>query len=112
MAVEEYASPLLDILENGKRIFSQRLYRKSCATYNGYTKDLRRVENFNPKQTILIDDNTDNFQFQKRNGVECSAFCGNSEDNELSLLTEFLGFVRKQEDVQEFCHEWRDWVEV
>ena len=48
------------------------------------------MKGFDPKQTILIDDNVDPFSFQKRNGVQCSSDVGNEKDAALSLLSDFL----------------------
>lgn len=53
-SLEEYASPLIDLLDIDK-VVSHRLYRDDCTeTPSGYVKDLRKI-NRNLQDVLLVD---------------------------------------------------------
>ena len=76
VATQDYADPIIDIIENDKRYFSQRLYREYATIKNKYyVKDLNNLGKPLDK-VIIVDDREVSFYLQKENGILIKPFLG------------------------------------
>ncbi|KAL0700200.1 hypothetical protein Bca4012_056322 [Brassica carinata] len=99
--VPEYASQVLDKLDNN-RVISQRLYRDSCTEMNGrYAKDLSLVARTDLGSVLLVDDNPFSYSLQPDNGVHIKPFVDDMEDQELMKLAEFFDGCYQYEDLRD-----------
>ena len=76
VATKDYADPIIDIIENDKKYFSQRLYREYATIKNKYyVKDLNNLGKSLDK-VIIVDDREVSFYLQKENGILIKPFLG------------------------------------
>ena len=100
--IENYAGPLLDILDPQNRFFRARLYRDSCVYANGiYTKDLAMFGR-PMNRIVLVDNNAMCFLPQLNNGIPISAFYDDVSDTALTVLQSFLERIKNEQDVRPF----------
>ena len=103
-SVEEYASPLIDIIDINK-ICKYRLYRDDCVLVNGiFIKDLKLL-NRDLKDIIIIDNSSKSFSFHPQNGIKIKSFVDDLNDKELIYLIPILKFLSKVDDVRNFIHK-------
>ncbi|KAH7826035.1 putative nuclear LIM interactor-interacting factor related [Monocercomonoides exilis] len=96
----EYASALLDIIEQGKHRIHHRLYRDACFCCSGnFIKDLR-VLNRDLSRVIMMDNSPQAFVLQIENGFVIKSFFGEQDDNELIESLGFLRFLAQERDVR------------
>merc|ERR1711957_42250 len=107
-SLNKYADPLLDLLDPQKTI-RYRLFRESCAFYEGnYVKDLSVLDR-DLSSTIIIDNSTNSYLFHPENAIDCSSFIDDPRDRELDQIGSFLTGIKNAKDVRGICHQWRDW---
>ncbi|CCW62679.1 unnamed protein product [Phytomonas sp. EM1] len=107
-AEQDYAEPILNLLCPQIRS-ERRFYRGSCVKINDiYIKDLRKLENFrfNERLTILFDDHAPDNTVPQANGMFCSRFApdddqDNSNEAINNLLSESASLLPF---AQLFCH--------
>ena len=81
---QEYADPILDIIEKKGKLFAKRLYRQHTILMNNiYIKDLTRLGR-DLSKTIIVDNMPQNFCLQKENGILIKNFFG-EDKNETTL---------------------------
>ena len=102
-SVQEYADPIIDLLEHdlGIRIFKNRFYRHHCVDDgNGrYIKDLR-VLNVDLRRIMLIDNSPVSFTYQKDNGIAVEGWVFDPSDRALMQLLPLLISLRHTTDVR------------
>lgn len=102
--VQDYADPILDELDPNKELISLRLYRHDCTRVNQfYAKDLRKIENFDLQDIVLVDNSMLSFAFQLRNGIPINDFNGTkeeAEDQEMLFMVQFIQDVFEYDDVR------------
>jgi len=107
-SLNKYADPLLDLLDPQKTI-RYRLFRESCAFYEGnYVKDLSVLDR-DLSSTIIIDNSPNSYLFHPENAIDCSSFIDDPRDRELDQIGSFLTGIKDAKDVRGICHQWRDW---
>lgn len=100
-SVKEYADEIIDQIDEDNWV-SHRLYREHTTFFNSvYFKDLRRLGRELSK-TIIVDNNSDNFSLQPRNGIAIESFTGDHSDITLIKMMNILVSVAEQytEDVR------------
>ena len=76
---QEYADPIIDIIEKGKKIFVKRLYRQHTVVIdNIFVKDLTKLGR-DLSKIIIVDNMPQNFYLQKENGIFIKNYFG--QDN-------------------------------
>lgn len=89
-SVQNYADYILDILDPHKKFISHRLYRRHCDLRdNVYIKDLSKFGR-ELSQTLIVDNNADNFQLQPDNGILIKSWYGEEGDQALKNLGPLL----------------------
>eukprot|EP00826_Nyctotherus_ovalis_P037190 TRINITY_DN3378_c0_g1_i14.p2 TRINITY_DN3378_c0_g1~~TRINITY_DN3378_c0_g1_i14.p2 ORF type:complete len:251 (+),score=69.89 TRINITY_DN3378_c0_g1_i14:891-1643(+) len=96
-----YANIVIDILDPDKKLFSARLFRKSCirTDIGLYIKDLRTI-NCDLKSTLIIDNSIFSFAFQLDNGVPMIPFYDDKEDRIMLKIKDYLFNLKDLEDVR------------
>ena len=93
----EYVIPIIQIIEKKEKFFEYILYRKHISILkNGeYYKDLNLL-NRNIKNTIIVDNISNNFIMHKSNGICIKPFYGDiiNDRNTLKLLGNILQKIR------------------
>ena len=88
-ALQKYADLAIDGLDPNNKV-SYRLYRQhTMCVGNGNIKDLNKLGR-DLKKTIIIDNSSENFSLQPKNGLHIKDFIGDENDNELDCLKEDL----------------------
>jgi Dullard-like phosphatase family protein len=88
---QEYADPILDVIEKNEKFFAKRLYRQHTIFMNNtYIKDLTRLGR-DLSKTIIVDNMPQNFCLQRENGIFIKNFFGEDKnDTALNDLTHIL----------------------
>ncbi|KAH7826876.1 putative nuclear LIM interactor-interacting factor related [Monocercomonoides exilis] len=109
-SVSDYASPLLDLLDQ-TRVIKHRLFREDCVFYNDtYVKDLSRLGR--PIHNIcLIDNNLTCGLFHPQNTIGIGAWFNDEKDRDLTSLIPLLERMAKAEGVEEFLADQTTWVD-
>ena len=82
---QEYADPILDIIEKDEKFFVKRLYRQHAVIINNiYVKDLTKLGR-DLSKIIIIDNMPQNFLLQKDNGIFIKNFFG-QDQNDTALI--------------------------
>ena len=98
-SISQYASPLIDKLDQGKLI-TGRLFRQHCIYNNGkYIKDIKQVGK-DLKDVIIIDNNPISYYLNQDNGIPISTWYDDINDNELNKLIPLLIYLSKVNDVR------------
>ena len=104
-SLSNYASPLLDILDNDHNI-QYRLYREHCTFINGiYIKDLKRL-NRNLKDLIIVDNSPLAYAFNTENGLPIKTWYEDPNDLELIKISKILEFLSKAKDVRNYIKKF------
>ena len=104
-SLSNYASPLLDILDNEHNI-KYRLYREHCTFLNGiYIKDLKRL-NRNIKDLIIVDNSPLAYAFNSENGLPIKTWYEDPNDVELNKISKLLEFLSKIKDVRNYIKKF------
>ncbi|KAG9510459.1 CTD small phosphatase-like protein [Fragariocoptes setiger] len=97
-SLAKYADPVVDLLDK-KSIFKSRLFRESCAFYQGnYVKDLSRLGR-DLNRVIIVDNSPASYIFHPDNAVPVSSWFDDTSDTELKDLIPFLEKLSKVESV-------------
>ena len=98
-SISQYASPLIDKLDQGKLI-AGRLFRQHCIYNNDkYLKDIKQVGK-DLKDVIIIDNNPISYCLNQDNGIPISTWYDDINDNELNKLIPLLIYLSKVNDVR------------
>lgn len=102
-SVQEYADPIIDMLEHdlGRPCFRRRFYRDSCKPVGSgsYVKDLR-VLNEDLSHVLLVDNSHVSFQLQEENGLPIEGWISDPSDRCLLQLLPLLYALRHTSDVR------------
>ena len=100
-SIAKYALPLLDILDQEKKI-KYRLTREHCTFLNGiYIKELKKL-NRNLKDLIIVDNSPLAYAFDNDNGLPIKAWYDDQNDRELEKIFPILEFLSRTKDVRAF----------
>ena len=90
---QEYADPILDIIDKKKNFFDKRLYRQHTIIMdNVFVKDLSKLGR-DLSKVIIVDNMPQNFKLQKENGIFIKNF--NGDDKSDSTLLDLIPILRK-----------------
>ena len=82
-ATSFYADPILNSVDKKQHFFKNRLYRKHTVFINNvYVKDLSKLGR-DLSKIIIIDNQPENFQLQKENGIFIKSFFGNDKNDKV-----------------------------
>ena len=108
---QEYADPIIDIIEKGKKIFIKRLYRQHTVFIdNIFAKDLTRLGR-DLSKIIIVDNMPQNFFMQKENGIFIKNFFGQDDDDRalIDLSSILLNIASKpNNDVRKELKKYRE----
>ena len=95
---QEYADPILNIIDQKNCFFEKRLYRQHAIIIdNGFVKDLSLLGR-DLRKVIIIDNNPFNYELQKENGIFIKSFYGEKDDNVLLELIPILKKIALKKD--------------
>ena len=95
---QEYADPILNIIDQKNCFFEKRLYRQHAIIIDdGFVKDLSLLGR-DIKKVIIIDNNPLNYELQKENGIFIKSFYGEKDDNVLLELIPILKKIALKKD--------------
>ena len=104
-SIAKYALPLLDILDNEKKI-QYRLTREHCTYLNAiYIKELKRL-NRNLKDVIIVDNSPLAYAFDSSNGLPITTWYDDKGDTELEKIFPLLEFLSKTNDVRTYINKF------
>ena len=104
-SISKYALPLLDILDNEKKI-KYRLTREHCTFINGiYIKELKKL-NRNLKDVIIVDNSPLAYAFDAENGLPITTWYEDKEDQELLHIFPILQFLANVDDVRDYIYKF------
>ena len=108
---QEYADPIIDIIEKEKKIFYKRLYRQHTVVIdNIFVKDLTKLGRELSK-IIIVDNMPQNFCLQKENGIFIKNYFGqDNEDKTLNDLSPILLKIasKPNNDVRKELKKYRE----
>ena len=82
-ATSFYVDPILNSVDKKQHFFKNRLYRKHTVFINNvYVKDLSKLGR-DLSKIIIIDNQPENFQLQKENGIFIKSFFGNDKNDKV-----------------------------
>jgi CTD small phosphatase-like protein 2 len=96
----EYVDNVIKIIEKNEKFFEHVLYRQHATANNGeYIKDLSLLGR-NLKNILIVDDISQVFKLQEKNGICIKAFYGDivGDRNTLKILGKILEKVRFEAD--------------
>lgn len=103
-SLKEYADPVIDLLDDGRKLFKKRLFRSSCLTTTtapfAYLKDLGLVEGGDLSKVALIDNSAASFALYPDNAIPIESWREGKTDQGLLDLLPFLDALRFVEDVR------------
>ena len=103
-SIAKYALPLLNILDQEKKI-KYRLTREHCTFLNGiYIKELKKL-NRNLKDLIIVDNSPLAYAFDNDNGLPIKTWYEDQKDNELEKIFPLLEFLSKTKDVRTYIKQ-------
>ena len=78
---QEYADPILDIIEKDNKFFEKRLYRQHTVFIDSiFVKDLTKLGR-DLSKIIIVDNMPQNFCFQKENGILIKNYFGQDDED-------------------------------
>ncbi|KAJ7591118.1 NLI interacting factor-like phosphatase-domain-containing protein [Mycena floridula] len=100
-SMQEYADPVIDWLDAGRGILSNRLFRDSCTQLsNGaYTKDLSIIEP-DLARVCLVDNSPVSYRVNEANGIPIEGWTHDPSDEALLDLLPVLDSLRFTSDVR------------
>ena len=103
-SLSKYGDPVLDLLDP-KRLMRYRLFRESCALFEGnFVKDLSSLGR-PMKNTIIIDNSPHSYVFQPENAIPIGTYIDEPHDTELIDLLPYLEVLSGQDDVRKILGE-------
>ena len=95
---QDYADPILNIIEKKHKFFEKRLYRQHCVVLdNIFVKDLSKLGR-DLNKIIIVDNMKQNFKLQKENGIFIKNFYGDKNDSTLNELLPILLEIAKNKE--------------
>ncbi|MCQ2816517.1 MAG: HAD family hydrolase [archaeon] len=108
---KDYAMPILDLIENGEKLFDHKLYREhSSILDHDYIKDISLIGRELNKM-IIVDNNLMSFRKQKENGILiCPFYAQDSNDKVLLELESILIRMAKEneEDIRKTLLKYKE----
>ena len=100
-SLREYADPVIDVIDEGRKYFKRRLFRSSCSvtSSNNYLKDLALVDS-DLSRLCLLDNSAASFALQPDNAIPIESWRDDRTDTALLELLPFLDALRFVEDVR------------
>jgi CTD nuclear envelope phosphatase 1 len=100
-SLREYADPVVNLLDRGRKLFSRRLFRNACIEQEGglYLKDLSKVD-ADLSRVFLLDNSVVSFARNPDSAIFIDSWVGERTDNALLDLLPFLDALRFVEDVR------------
>ncbi|KAG4306117.1 hypothetical protein PORY_000105 [Pneumocystis oryctolagi] len=99
-SVQEYADPVIDWLEQDRKLFKARFYRQHCTFRNGaYIKDLSIVQP-DLSKAIIIDNSPVSYSMHENNAIPIQGWINDPSDKNLLHLIPFLHGLRYVLDVR------------
>ncbi|TVY33729.1 Nuclear envelope morphology protein [Lachnellula subtilissima] len=101
-SVQEYADPVIDLLEQERKFFSGRYYRQHCTYRHGaYIKDLSSVEP-DLSKVMILDNSPLSYMFHQDNAIPIEGWINDPTDNDLLHLVPLLEGLQYVTDVRSF----------
>jgi CTD nuclear envelope phosphatase 1 len=104
-SLKEYADPVIDLLDDGRKLIKKRLFRTSCLSTNtppfAYLKDLSLVD-VDLSKLALIDNSAASFALYPDNAIPIESWREGTGDQGLLDLLPFLDALIFVEDVRSF----------
>ncbi|KAI6248387.1 Nuclear envelope morphology protein 1 [Erysiphe necator] len=101
-SVQEYADPVIDLLEQDRKLFSGRYYRQHCTQRQGaYIKDLSSIEP-DLSKVIILDNSPLSYMFHPENAIPIEGWINDPTDNNLLHLIPLLESLQYVTDVRTF----------
>jgi CTD small phosphatase-like protein 2 len=100
---QEYADPIIDLLDPEGKYFSARFYRTSCVRTREpdfYVKDLRIFHERKLSDIVLVDNSVFSFAFQLDNGIPIVSYFDDARDEEMLHLKFYLQCLAEEGDVR------------
>jgi len=95
---QDYADPILNVIEKKHKFFEKRLYRQHCIILdNIFVKDLSKLGR-DLNKIIIVDNMKQNFKLQKENGIFIKNFYGDKNDSTLVELLPILLEIAKNKE--------------
>lgn len=101
-SLQTYADPMIDWLEQGKRIFCKRFYRSDCIQDKdgeSYIKDLS-VLGDDLARVVLVDNSPTSYALQRYNAIGIEGWISDPSDRSLLHLLPLLEALRQTSDVR------------
>lgn len=84
-STQDYAEPIIDVIENEGVKFHYKLFRQHTIMIdNDYIKDLSMLGR-DLKRVVLVDNSEKAFMLQKKNGILIKGYYGDDEEDDLRL---------------------------
>lgn len=101
-SVQEYADPVIDLLEQERKLFSGRYYRQHCTYRQGaFIKDLSFIEP-DLSKVMILDNSPLSYMFQQENAIPIEGWINDPTDNDLLHLMPLLESLQYVTDVRAF----------
>ncbi|POS86456.1 hypothetical protein EPUL_001708 [Erysiphe pulchra] len=101
-SVQEYADPVIDLLEQDRKLFSGRYYRQHCTQRHGaYIKDLSSIES-DLSKVMILDNSPLSYMFHQENAIPIEGWINDPTDNDLLHLIPLLESLQYVTDVRTF----------
>lgn len=102
-SLKEYADPVIDLLDDGRKLFKKRLFRSSCMATGSsgaaYLKDLSLIDD-DLSKLALIDNSAASFALYPDNAIPIESWRDDRGDQGLLELLPFLDALRFVDDVR------------
>ncbi|KAI9654747.1 MAG: Nuclear envelope morphology protein 1 [Trizodia sp. TS-e1964] len=99
-SVQEYADPVIDWLEQERKVFSGRYYRQHCTFRNGaYIKDISAIEP-DLSKVMILDNSPMSYIFHEDNAIPIEGWISDPTDNDLLHLVPLLEAMQYVTDVR------------
>jgi len=103
-STQEYATEIIDYLDNGRKILNKRLYRQHCTfdrNLETFTKDLKLIDD-DLSNIVILDNTPDAYKNLPENGIPIQSWYEDKSDNCLIDLIPLFYNMRFCDDVREF----------
>ncbi|KAF7858668.1 uncharacterized protein EAF02_010992 [Botrytis sinoallii] len=101
-SLQDYADPVIDLLEQERKFFSARYYRQHCTYRNGaFIKDLSSVEP-DLSKVMILDNSPVSYLFHQDNAIPIEGWINDPTDNDLLHLVPLLEGLQYVTDVRAF----------
>ncbi len=92
-AKQEYADPIIDLIDKDKIFFEKRLYRQHALLLNDtFVKDLTKLGR-DLSKIIILDNRPQSYSLQKENGIYIKSFLGDDKND--NALIDLIPILKK-----------------